>query len=90
MKPLQHSNEVSTNEISLFDASSGVCNSEDLYTIALAEEDVVVLTSNHKDFDVEFIKKHANLIVDCPVRSFLFHRDMRNMINESSDKVFKL
>jgi len=45
MKPLQHSNEVSTNEISLFDASSGVCNAEYLHTIALAEEDVVVLNN---------------------------------------------
>ena len=45
MKPLLHSNEVSTNEISLFDASSRVINSEDLYTIALPEEDVVVLNN---------------------------------------------
>jgi len=45
MKPLLHSNEVSTNEISLFDASSGVCNAEYLYTIALPEEDVVVLNN---------------------------------------------
>jgi len=68
MKPLQQSDEVSTNEISLFDTSSGVFNSEDLHTIALAEEDVVLLTTKHKDFDAEFIKKQANLIVACPVR----------------------
>ncbi|PKP29648.1 MAG: hypothetical protein CVT99_16300 [Bacteroidetes bacterium HGW-Bacteroidetes-16] len=68
MKPLQHSNEVSINEISLFDASSGVFNSEDQHTIALPEEDVVVLTTNHKDFDIEFIKQHSKLIVACPVK----------------------
>lgn len=45
----------------------------------LKNNDVVVLTTNHKDFDVEFIEKHANLIVD-----------MRNMIAEKSDKVYKL
>jgi len=59
MKPLQQPNKVSTKDISLFDASSGVFNSEDLYTIALAEEDVVVLTTKHKDFDIEFIKQHS-------------------------------
>ncbi|OFY50617.1 MAG: hypothetical protein A2W85_07940 [Bacteroidetes bacterium GWF2_41_31] len=68
MNPSSQSNEVSTKDISLFDASSGVFNSEDLYTIALAEEDVVVLTTKHKDFDVEFIKKQAKLIVACPVK----------------------
>ena len=45
----------------------------------LAGTDAVVLTTNHKDFDMEFIQKHAKLIVD-----------MRNMVEESSDKVFKL
>ena len=39
----------------------------------------VVLTTNHKDFDVELIQKHAKLIVD-----------LRNMIKESSDNVYKL
>jgi len=45
MKPSQQSDEVSTNEISLFDASSGVCNAEYLHTIALAEEDVDILSN---------------------------------------------
>ncbi len=41
--------------------------------------DCVVLTTNHKDFDVDFIKKHSKLIVD-----------LRNMIDKKSEKVFKL
>lgn len=45
----------------------------------LQNADCVVLTTNHSAFDVEFIKKHAPLIVD-----------MRNMIKEASDKVYKL
>lgn len=45
----------------------------------LAEADVVVLTTNHSAFDVEFIQQHARLIVD-----------MRNMIAEKSEKVYKL
>ena len=45
----------------------------------LANADVVVLTTNHTAFDVEFIQQHARLIVD-----------MRNMIKEASDKVYKL
>ena len=45
----------------------------------LISADCVVLTTNHDAFDVEFIKVHANLVVD-----------MRNMIKESSDKVYKL
>lgn len=46
---------------------------------ALAEADVVVLTTNHSAFDVEFIQKHAKLIVD-----------MRNMVEQASEKVCKL
>jgi UDP-N-acetyl-D-glucosamine dehydrogenase len=46
---------------------------------ALAEADVVVLTTNHSAFDVEFIQQHAKLIVD-----------MRNMVEEASEKVCKL
>jgi len=45
----------------------------------LAKADCVVLTTNHKDFDIEFIQKYAKLIVD-----------MRNMIEESNGKVVKL
>lgn len=46
---------------------------------ALAKADVVVLTTNHSAFDIDFIQQHARLIVD-----------MRNMIKEASDKVYKL
>ena len=53
-------------------------NSE-LTAEALAAADCVVLTTNHKVFDMEFVKEHAKLIVD-----------MRNMVEESSAKVYKL
>ncbi len=46
---------------------------------ALAQADVVVLTTNHSAFDVDFIQEHAPLIVD-----------LRNMIKESNDSVYKL
>lgn len=45
----------------------------------LAEADCVVLTTNHKDFDIDFIKEHSKLIVD-----------LRNMIKETNEKVVKL
>ncbi len=45
----------------------------------LQKADCVVLTTNHSIFDVPFIQKHSRLIVD-----------MRNMIEESSDRVYKL
>ena len=45
----------------------------------LAKVDCVVLTTNHQDFDVEFIKKHAALIVD-----------LRNMIENEGKSVYKL
>jgi len=45
----------------------------------LRSADIVVLTTNHKDFDVEFIQKHSKLIVD-----------LRNMIEEENEKVVKL
>jgi UDP-N-acetyl-D-glucosamine dehydrogenase len=45
----------------------------------LQEADVVILTTNHSVFDIEFIQRHTKLIVD-----------MRNMVKESSDKVYKL
>jgi len=38
-----------------------------------------VLTTNHDAFDVEFIQKHAKMIVD-----------MRNMVKEAGEKVYKL
>jgi UDP-N-acetyl-D-glucosamine dehydrogenase len=45
----------------------------------LQTADVVVLTTNHDAFDMQFVKQHAPLIVD-----------MRNMIPEASDTVYKL
>ncbi len=45
----------------------------------LTQADAVVLTTNHKDFDVEFIQEHAKLIVD-----------LRNMIEDKGEKVVKL
>lgn len=51
----------------------------DLTEETLSEADCVVLTTNHDAFDVNFIEKHANLIVD-----------MRNMIKKTSKKVYKL
>lgn len=54
-------------------------NSSELSVENLAKADCVVLTTNHKDFDIDFIKKHSNLIVD-----------MRNMIEKEEEGVFKL
>jgi len=45
----------------------------------LAAADCVVLTTNHKDLDMELIKEHSKMIVD-----------MRNMIEEGNGKVVKL
>lgn len=53
--------------------------STELTAEALAAADCVVLTTNHEVFDMEFVQEHAKLIVD-----------MRNMIEEASDKVYKL
>jgi len=46
---------------------------------SLNNADCVVLTTNHEAFDVDFIKEHSGLIVD-----------LRNMVKESSDTVYKL
>lgn len=54
-------------------------SSIDLFADTLAQADVVVLTTNHSTFDVQFIQQHAKLIVD-----------LRNMIKETSDNVYKL
>jgi UDP-N-acetyl-D-glucosamine dehydrogenase len=54
-------------------------SSLDLSAETLAKVDCIVLTTNHKDFDVGFIKNHAKLIVD-----------LRNMIEEGTGKVVKL
>ncbi len=67
-----HIPKVRTNEGRIFE-------SVDLTEKAIAEADCVVLTTNHKAFDLSFIQKHAKLIVD-----------MRNMVKEKSDSVFKL
>jgi UDP-N-acetyl-D-glucosamine dehydrogenase len=54
------------------------------HSVPLTEEtlqtaDVVVLTTNHSVFDVEFITRHAKMIVD-----------LRNMVKQGSDNVYKL
>lgn len=54
-------------------------HSVELTAETLKNADVVVLTTNHSAFDVEFIKENARLIVD-----------MRNMIKEAGEKVYKL
>lgn len=45
----------------------------------LKEVDLVVLTTNHSAFDVEFIQQNAQMIVD-----------LRNMVKEGGEKVYKL
>ncbi|NCD41525.1 MAG: nucleotide sugar dehydrogenase [Bacteroidia bacterium] len=57
----------------------GALTSIPLTAETLGQADVVVLTTNHSAFEVEFIQKHAKMIVD-----------MRNMIKEAGDKVYKL
>jgi len=54
-------------------------NSIGLTKETLNNTDAIVLTTNHKDFDIDFIKEHSKLIVD-----------LRNMVKEKSEKVFKL
>jgi UDP-N-acetyl-D-glucosamine dehydrogenase len=54
-------------------------HSMELSKEALEEADVVVLTTNHNAFDIDFIQLYSKLIVD-----------LRNMIKESSIKVYKL
>ncbi len=54
-------------------------DSVELTEETLQNADAVVLTTNHKDFDVEFIRKNARLIVD-----------LRNMVKEPDGNVFKL
>lgn len=53
--------------------------SVDMSAETLHSADVVVLTTNHSAFNVEFIQQHAQMIVD-----------MRNMIKEGGEKVYKL
>jgi len=54
-------------------------NSMELTEKTLKQADCVVLTTNHDSFDMEFILKHAGLIVD-----------MRNMLKDASENVYKL
>ena len=73
---------VKTNEGRKFnsvDLSADMSSETSVKGEALMNADVVVLTTNHKDFDIEFIKKHANLMVD-----------LRNMVEEKGGNVFKL
>lgn len=51
----------------------------DLSIENLASQDVVVTTTNHSVYDIEFISKHAKLIVD-----------LRNMIKIGAANVYKL
>jgi UDP-N-acetyl-D-glucosamine dehydrogenase len=46
---------------------------------ALHKADCVVITTNHKPFDAKIIEENSKMIVD-----------LRNMIREGSDKVYKL
>ena len=54
-------------------------DSIELTAETLNSADVVVLTTNHSAFDVAFIQQHAKLIVD-----------LRNMIKEGGENVYKL
>jgi UDP-N-acetyl-D-glucosamine dehydrogenase len=54
-------------------------HSVDLTAETIQDADCVVLTTNHDAFNIDFIQKHAVLIVD-----------MRNMVKEGSEKVYKL
>ncbi len=53
--------------------------SVELTAEVLKTADCVVLTTNHKGFDANFIQKNSKLIID-----------LRNMVAEKSDTVFKL
>ena len=46
---------------------------------ALQNADCVILTTNHDAFDIEFVIEHSKMIVD-----------MRNMVKDASDTVYKL
>jgi len=54
-------------------------HSTDLTAEILENVDCVVLSTNHTIYDVDFIRNHSRLIVD-----------LRNMIKENSDNVYKL
>jgi UDP-N-acetyl-D-glucosamine dehydrogenase len=54
-------------------------HSVELTAETLKNADVVILTTNHSAFDVDFIQQHSQMIVD-----------LRNMVSEKSEKVYKL
>lgn len=60
-------------------ATDPILNSVPLTVETLEAADCVVLTTNHDAFDIEFIQQNAKMIVD-----------MRNMVKEASEKVYKL
>jgi len=73
---------VKTNEGREFtsvDISADLSHGASAKVEALAQADCVVITTNHKGFDVEIIKEHSGLIVD-----------LRNMIAEEGENVYKL
>ncbi|WP_297094244.1 nucleotide sugar dehydrogenase [uncultured Draconibacterium sp.] len=53
--------------------------STELNEKTLQDADCVVITTNHSVFDADFIEKNSKLVVD-----------LRNVIKEASDKVYKL
>jgi UDP-N-acetyl-D-glucosamine dehydrogenase len=53
--------------------------SVELTAETLANADAVVLTTNHSAFDVEFVQQHSGMIVD-----------MRNMVKEANENIYKL
>lgn len=57
----------------------GVYNSVELSQKVLNEADCVVITTNHKDFDMDFIVKNSKLIVD-----------FRNATKKASPNIYKL
>lgn len=57
------------------DAHHSIALNEDI----LKQADCVVITTNHSVFDAGFIEQHSSLVVD-----------LRNLIKEASEKVYKL
>lgn len=53
--------------------------STELNVKVLQKADCVVITTNHSEFEASFIEEHSNLVVD-----------LRNVIKEASEKVYKL
>ncbi|WP_321369287.1 nucleotide sugar dehydrogenase [uncultured Draconibacterium sp.] len=70
-----HDPFISTVEL----GTGGRYDSVELSESVLKAADCVVITTNHSEFDAAFIEKNSGLIVD-----------LRNVIEEASDKVYKL